>query len=136
MKTILTALLAGLLFGAGLTISTMTDPQRVLAFLDIFGQWDPTLAFVMGGALCIYLPVYQWVIKPRQRTLLNTPCHLPQNHKVDKRLVTGAMIFGIGWGLSGICPGPALTNLTGDTQSILYFILPMLAGLKLSEKWL
>ena len=136
MKTVLSALLAGLLFGAGLTVSTMTDPLRVLAFLDIFGQWDPTLAFVMGGALCVYLPAYQFIIKPRNQTLLNSAFHIPQKSRADARLVAGAILFGIGWGLAGICPGPALTNLTGDTQTILYFVLPMLAGLKLSDKWL
>lgn len=105
MKTVLSALLAGLLFGAGLTVSTMTDPLRVLAFLDIFGQWDPTLAFVMGGALCVYLPAYQFIIKPRNQTLLNSAFHIPQKSRVDARLVAGAILFGIGWGLAGICPG-------------------------------
>ncbi|QPG04551.1 YeeE/YedE family protein [Salinimonas marina] len=129
MRFILTALLAGFLFGAGLTISMMTDPARVLGFLDIFGAWDPTLAFVMAGALAIYMPIYQFYIKPRGRTVFNEPCQLPETKQVDKPLITGAVLFGVGWGLSGICPGPGLANLSGGQPAIYVFILTMLLGM-------
>ncbi|MBD3584869.1 YeeE/YedE family protein [Salinimonas sp. HHU 13199] len=129
MKQMLTALIAGLLFGAGLTISTMVDPLRVLAFLDVFGDWDPTLAFVMGGALTVYLPVYQFFIKPSKRTLFNEPCHLPDKTRLDAPLLVGAILFGIGWGLSGICPGPGIANLTQGSVEIFVFIAALLIGM-------
>lgn len=129
MRSMMTALLAGLLFGAGLTISTMVDPLRVLAFLDISGDWDPTLAFVMAGALCVYLPLYQWLVRPTRQTLLGEPCQLPDKTRLDKPLLTGAVLFGIGWGLSGICPGPGLANLTQGSANILVFIAALLIGM-------
>ena len=129
MKQSLTALIAGLLFGAGLTVSTMVDPLRVLAFLDVFGDWDPTLAFVMGGALAVYLPVYQFFIRPAGRTLFNEPCHLPDKKKLDAPLLGGAIMFGVGWGLSGICPGPGIANLTQGSVEIFVFITALLIGM-------
>ena len=135
MIKLITALIAGLLFGAGLTISTMVDPVRVLGFLDIFGNWDPTLIFVMGGALLVYLPVYQLVIKKQKRTLLNEPCELPQSTKLDRPLVIGAVTFGVGWGLSGICPGPGLANLSGGETDIYIFVGSMLIGMLLHHQW-
>lgn len=134
MKTVIIALIAGLLFGAGLTISTMVDPARVLGFLDVFGSWDPTLAFVMGGGLAVYLPIYQLVIKPRKRTVFNTPCHIPESNKIDARLVIGSILFGLGWGLSGICPGPGITNLSGAEHGILVFVITMLFGMMAASK--
>ncbi|WP_018981384.1 YeeE/YedE family protein [Salinimonas chungwhensis] len=129
MKQMITALIAGLVFGAGLTISTMVDPLKVLAFLDIFGNWDPTLAFVMGGALTVYLPIYQFYVRRAQRTLFNEPCHLPQKKKLDGPLLLGAVLFGVGWGLSGICPGPGLANLSQGSTEILVFIVALLIGM-------
>ncbi|GGW88748.1 YeeE/YedE family protein [Alteromonas halophila] len=135
MLKLLTALMSGLLIGAGLTISTMVDPKRVLGFLDILGNWDPTLIFVMGGALLVYMPVYQLYIKKHKTTLLSEPCQIPDNHKADKSLVVGAILFGIGWGLSGICPGPGLANLSGGNEKIFAFVLSMLIGMLAHHWW-
>lgn len=134
MKHNLTALIAGLLFGAGLTISTMVDPARVLAFLDIFGAWDPTLAFVMLGGIAVYLPGYHFLVKPRRKTLLDGPFHVPQKESLDKPLIIGSTLFGLGWGLSGICPGPGLTNLSGGLPAIWLFVLCMLVGMLVASK--
>jgi uncharacterized membrane protein YedE/YeeE len=129
MKQVFTASFAGLLFGAGLTISTMVYPARVLSFLDIFGNWDPTLAFVMAGGLFVYLPIFYFYIKPQSTTLFGESFQLPNKQGIDTRLVIGAVIFGIGWGLSGICPGPAVTNLSGGLTETLMFIFSMLLGM-------
>jgi uncharacterized membrane protein YedE/YeeE len=116
----LTALLAGILFGSGLLLSRMCDPQRVLAFLDVAGRWNPALAFTMGGAILVAAPAFFYV-RSRHANLIGTITELPDRFKIDGRLVTGSAIFGIGWGLSGICPGPGLLLLTGGTiQSIMY----------------
>ena len=134
MKQILIGLVTGLLFGAGLTISTMVDPQRVLAFLDIFGNWDPTLAFVMGGGLIEYLPIYYGVVNKRKTTFFSTPCDIPSNQVIDKKLIIGAALFGIGWGVSGICPGPAMTNISSLNSGILVFVIMMLIGFFIGKK--
>ncbi len=105
----LVALLCGLIFGAGLTVSGMTDPARVAGFLDLFGAWDPTLAFVMGGALAVAVPGFQWLLR-RPRPQLDERFHLPTRQGIDRDLWLGAALFGIGWGLSGFCPGPALAG--------------------------
>lgn len=129
MQQFISALIAGVLFGAGLTVSMMTDPVRVLDFLDVTGAWDPTLAFVMAGALAIYMPIYHFYVKPRARTVFGEPCQLPAATALDTPLVSGAGLFGIGWGLSGICPGPGITNLTGGDPTIFMFIGCMLLGM-------
>lgn len=129
MKLIFSALLAGLLFGAGLTISTMVDPVVVIGFLDIFGDWDPTMAFVMAGGLAVYLPAFYLLIKPQSKTLFGEPCELPNKQHIDSKLLIGAVTFGIGWGFSGICPGPAITNLSGGLTETLVFVLCMLLGM-------
>lgn len=134
MKQIFFALIAGLLFGIGLTVSTMVDPVRVLGFLNIFGDWDPTLAFVMAGGLAVYLPVFYLYVKPRQTTVFGEPCQIPQKSQIDKPLLMGSTIFGIGWGLSGICPGPALANLSGGVTGIWVFVVTMLLGMILASK--
>jgi uncharacterized membrane protein YedE/YeeE len=132
------ALVSGLLFGIGLTVSTMVDPARVIAFLDIFGKWDPTLAFVMLGGISVYVPVYWMFVKPKNRTILGGSLHLPTKTGVDKSLILGAVIFGIGWGISGICPGPGMTNMTSGDFTIYAYLVSMLIGMigasKLSEK--
>ncbi len=135
MIKVITALISGLLFGAGLTISMMVDPARVLGFLDIFGNWDPTLMFVMGGALLVYMPVYQLYIKKHKETVFSEPCQIPEKTALDRPLVTGAIAFGIGWGLSGICPGPGLTNLSGAQPGIYAFVVSMLIGMLVYDKW-
>lgn len=133
MKQIIFGLLSGLLFGAGLTISTMVDPQRVISFLDIFGRWDPSLAFVMAGALLVYLPFYFLWVNPQKLTIFSETCDIPTNKSVDKKLIVGASLFGIGWGLSGICPGPALTNISAMEPGVIVFIVTMYLGFTLGH---
>ena len=123
------ALLCGALFGAGLAVGGMTDPGRILAFLDVLGAWDPTLLFVMGGALAVTLPGYAWAM--RGRPVLEASFDLPATRAIDARLVGGASLFGIGWGLVGYCPGPAVASLWQPTTELAVFILMMLAGMGL-----
>jgi len=126
----LAALAAGLLFGLGLIISGMADPAKVLGFLDLAGQWDPSLALVMGGAIAIGLPAFT-LARKRHRTLLGEPMQLPTARTIDRRLVLGSLLFGIGWGIAGICPGPALVLLGMASGKGLAFVLAMLAGMLL-----
>ncbi|MIL09622.1 YeeE/YedE family protein [Salmonella enterica subsp. enterica] len=118
----------GLLFGLGLVISGMANPAKVLNFLDLAGSWDPSLIFVMGGALAVTLVGYRLVFG-RGRPLFAPQFSLPTKRDIDPQLVAGAGIFGIGWGLSGLCPGPALTALHIGSAPVLAFILAMLAGI-------
>lgn len=123
----LTALLAGLLFGLGLLVSRMCDPQRVLAFLDVAGRWNPALAFTMGGAILVAAPAF-WYVRRHHGALLGEPFELPDRFKINVPLITGSAIFGLGWGLSGICPGPSLLLLTGGTVQSLVFVAGVIAG--------
>lgn len=126
------SLLAGLLFGVGLIVSGMTNPAKIIGFLDLFGKWDPSLAFVMGGALLVASIAFRFAGK-RQRALLGTPMNIPTKRDIDRRLVLGNLTFGIGWGLAGYCPGPAVTSLaTGGSKPWIFF-LAMLAGMALFE---
>ena len=127
--TQLVALLAGLLFGLGMMVSGMVDPHRVLGFLDIAGAWDPSLMFVMGGALAVFLPVYFLVIKKRSAPVCSEKFEMSNSTVIDKKLVTGAALFGLGWGIAGICPGPAVTSTLGLNPSMLVFIVTMLVGM-------
>jgi uncharacterized membrane protein YedE/YeeE len=124
------ALLAGVLFGAGLALSGMVDPARVRGFLDLFGAWDPTLAFVMGGAI---VPMaLAWRVRARlPAPLLAASFNVPATGSIDRRLAAGALIFGIGWGISGLCPGPALADLALAPRPALLFVGAMLAGMAL-----
>jgi uncharacterized membrane protein YedE/YeeE len=122
------ALLAGVLFGAGLTVSDMVNPERVQNFLDIAGSWDPTLMFVMGGALAVALPGYRLVLG-RPAPLSASAFHLPAARDVDGRLIGGAALFGIGWGLAGICPGPAFADIVTFAPGVFVFIAAMLAAM-------
>ncbi|MCB5187107.1 YeeE/YedE family protein [Methylobacillus caricis] len=126
----ITALLAGLLFGLGLIVSGMTNPQKVLAFLDITDQWDPSLAFVMLGAIPVMALAYR-LMGTRRHTCLQQEIHIPSNRQLDAKLVAGAVIFGIGWGLVGYCPGPALASLLTGHGSPVVFSLAMVAGMLL-----
>lgn len=126
----LAALAAGLLFGLGLIVSGMADPAKVLGFLDLAGQWDPSLALVMSGAIAIGLPAFT-LARKRQRTLLGEPMQLPTARTIDRRLVLGSLLFGVGWGIAGICPGPALVLLGMASGKGLAFVLAMLAGMLL-----
>lgn len=122
------ALVAGVIFGLGLGISGMIDPAKVIGFLDITGRWDPSLALVMGGAVLVSFPAFQWAIHGHQRPLLADGFHLPSWTEIDKPLVIGAAVFGIGWGLSGFCPGPAIAALGSLQWPVFGFVLAMMAG--------
>lgn len=121
-------LLLGLLFGIGLVISGMADPAKVLNFLDLAGTWDPSLAFVMGGAVIVAFFGYRFALG-RKRPLLAPDFQLPTRRAIDGRLVAGAAIFGLGWGLGGFCPGPALTSLGLAETGTLVFVPAMFAGM-------
>lgn len=121
------AFAAGIIFGLGLSISEMINPARVTGFLDIAGRWDPTLMFVMGGALAITLPGYALILR-RSQPLLDGEFYLPMKRAIDRPLILGAAIFGIGWGLGGFCPGPALAALSTGSSGVILFVLAMIAG--------
>ena len=125
---ILMGLAAGLIFGIGLVISGMTNPAKVLNFLDVAGTWDPSLAFVMGGASVVTFLGYRWVLN-RPAPVLAEAFSLPTARQIDGRLLGGAALFGIGWGIGGFCPGPAWTALTLLAPGTLIFLPMMLAGL-------
>ncbi len=127
----LIAALCGLLFGAGLILSGMTNPAKVLGFLDLTGHWDPSLARVMAGAIGVGLLPFQW-LRRRDQSLCRTPLHLPAMHWQGKRrLIAGSVLFGIGWGLAGFCPGPALVGLASAWGPALLFCVGMFAGFAL-----
>lgn len=132
MLNILVALLAGLVFGLGLILSGMADPAKVLGFLDLAGAWDPSLAFVMAGAIAVGLVAFG-VAARRRTTLLGGPLKLPTARQIDRRLVGGSLLFGIGWGVAGFCPGPALVALGMGQGRAGVFVLAMLAGMLLFE---
>ncbi|MFL6682466.1 MAG: DUF6691 family protein [Burkholderiaceae bacterium] len=125
---ILTSLLAGLVFGIGLILSGMADPTKVLGFLDLAGRWDPSLAFVMAGAIGVGLAAFA-IAGRRTTSLLGAPMRLPASRRVDTRLVAGSVLFGVGWGIAGFCPGPALTALGMGQPKAIVFVLAMLAGM-------
>jgi uncharacterized membrane protein YedE/YeeE len=124
----LTALLAGLLFGTGLLISGMLDPANVLGFLDFFGAWRPQLALVLGGAVVVAAPAFLFV-RRRGRSALGAPVELPDRRRIDLPLVAGAAVFGIGWGLAGICPGPGIALLATGKLLVLAFMAAVVAGM-------
>jgi uncharacterized membrane protein YedE/YeeE len=127
-RKLLPPLVSGTLFGAGLTISGMTDPARVRGFLDVFGVWDPTLVFVMGGAVLVM--AVAWRIRRRMGSpIFAERFSLPDRNDLDGRLIAGSILFGIGWGIAGLCPGPAIASLALSPLSVLPFVLAMLAGM-------
>ena len=128
----ISALVAGLVFGLGLTISEMVNPAKVLAFLDLFGNWDPSLAFVMGGALIITAIGYRLVWTQTKPVFANT-FQVPGNRAIDSRLAVGAVLFGMGWGLVGLCPGPAISALSFGGTSVYLFLGAMGIGMILFE---
>ncbi|EAR49535.1 hypothetical protein OG2516_12854 [Oceanicola granulosus HTCC2516] len=123
------ALLSGLLFGLGLIVSGMADPAKVLNFLDLFGSWDPSLAFVMGGAILVTAPGFAWLTRTRSRPFFDTSFRIPDKRDLDPKLLSGAVVFGTGWGLGGFCPGPALTALPIAASGTLIFVPFMLIGM-------
>lgn len=124
------AFVAGLVFGIGLVISRMANPAKVLGFLDLAGPWDPSLALVMAGAIAVGAPAFA-VAGRRAVTLLRTPMLLPAVREIDRRLVLGSLLFGIGWGLAGFCPGPAIVAFGAGFDKATVFVIAMLAGMLL-----
>lgn len=129
------ALLAGALFGFGLALSGMMQPDKVIGFLNITGNWDASLMLVMGGALCVFTPGYHFLIKNRKTALSGKPIQLPTKKTLDSELIVGAVIFGAGWGLAGICPGPAIAMSILAGWPVLGFIMAMSAGMWIAGKW-
>ena len=132
MLPIFSAFATGLVFGIGLIIAGMADPQKVLGFLDIGGHWDPSLALVMVGAIAVAAIAFRIAAK-RRRSLLGLPLQLPATREIDGRLAGGSILFGIGWGLAGICPGPALVLLGAGMSKGAVFVLAMLCGMVVFE---
>jgi uncharacterized protein len=131
---IIASLLSGLVFGAGLLISGMVQPTKVLGFLDIFGAWDPSLAVVMAAALAVSVPGFR-LANGRSRPLLADQSFWPTRNQIDRPLIMGAALFGIGWGLVGLCPGPALESLATLSPGILVFVAAMAGGMTLHDFW-
>jgi len=134
MPMMLASFLSGLIFGAGLLISGMTQPEKVLGFLDIFGAWDATLAFVMAGAVAVTSLGFA-LAKRRGAPVLAAKLQWPTRSDIDAPLVVGAALFGAGWGLVGLCPGPALVNLAGFGLPIIVFVVAMAAGMLGNDLW-
>ncbi len=126
----LAALACGSVFGLGLAISGMMNPAKVIGFLDVAGSWDPTLAFVMGGALLVAVPAYRLILGQR-RPVLDSGFSLPAKTRPDTPLIVGSAIFGVGWGLVGFCPGPAVAAIVTGLPAVLGFVAAMLAGMAL-----
>ena len=127
IPALLSALVAGLLFGTGLIVSGMTDPRNVLAFLDITGNWNPGLAVVMATAIAITAPAL-WLLKKRGKTLAGESCDIANRNPIDTSLVVGAVLFGVGWGMSGICPRPAISLLAFWPQYLPIYLLALFVG--------
>lgn len=128
MPVTIYALLSGLIFGAGLTVSRMIDPSKVIGFLDVAGNWDPSLAFVMGGALLVTIPAFA-IAKKREKTVSGLGFDLPNRSDIDIPLVLGAILFGVGWGIGGFCPGPGLSALAFGLTKPMIFVGSMIAGM-------
>ncbi|WP_137921944.1 DUF6691 family protein [Hydrogenophaga sp. 2FB] len=124
----ITEFLIGLLFGLGLLLSGMTDPAKILGFLDLFGLWDPSLALVMAGAVGVGFFAFA-LIRKRTTNLLGGALHLPRSNQIDRRLLIGGLVFGVGWGLAGFCPGPALVSTAAGEIKALVFVAAMVAGM-------
>jgi len=129
---IVSAFIVGLVFGIGLIVAGMTNPAKVQGFLDLAGHWDPSLAFVMGGAILVGLVAFRFAGR-RERSLLGQAMRLPAATRIDRRLVLGGLAFGVGWGLAGFCPGPALASLATGSGKARIFTVAMLAGMLLFE---
>ena len=128
MRQVATAFVCGLLFGIGLIVSQMSNPAKVIGFLDITGQWDPSLAFVMAGAVAVFALGYRLALR-RSAPVLDKSFALPGKTNVDKALISGSLLFGLGWGLAGLCPGPAIVSSSFGDPRIWMFIVAMLSGM-------
>lgn len=131
---VVTAFIAGLIFAIGLGVAGMTLPQKVLAFLDVAGAWDPSLLLVMVAAIAVYMPAY-WLIVRRDKPVLESHFALPKQQDLDPRLITGAVLFGVGWGIAGLCPGPAAVGLATLKPEIVAFFAAMLGGMLSVRLW-
>ena len=134
MKNVI-AFVSGILFAAGLCISGMTEPMKVQNFLDFSGRWDPSLAFVMGGAILVHLGAAQWA-KQARKPIVALRFVWPEETAIDSRLVLGAALFGVGWGLSGYCPGPALVSIGAASRPLLAFLAAMALGTIVGRKFI
>ncbi len=130
----LIASVSGLLFGLGLIAGGMTDPAKVKGFLDLFGQWDPSLALVMGGGIAVGLVAFA-VARRRLRSWTGEHMELPTSTRIDWRLISGGLLFGIGWGIAGFCPGPALVAMASGLGSAWIFGFAMVAGMLIHDRW-
>jgi hypothetical protein len=128
----LSAFGVGLVFGIGLVISGMTDPSKIIGFLDLAGPWDPSLALVMGGAVAVGFVAFRFA-RRRTAAFLGGAMHLPTARQIDRRLVAGSLVFGIGWGLAGYCPGPAVVSVGMGQDKAIVFVVAMLAGMAIYE---
>jgi len=133
LSNLIIIIASGILFGLGLSVSEMVDPARVLGFLNVLGPWDPTLIFVMGGALTVAVPGFQYA-RLMHKPVLGMSFSMPGKKDLDKKLILGAVLFGMGWGLAGICPGPSLVALNALDGRIVLFVVALLAGLLFPDK--
>jgi len=131
MMGLIIGLVSGSLFGAGLVVAQMTDPSRVLGFLDVLGHWDPRLGLVMLGAIAVHAPCVMWA-RRRRESVVSGAAHLPTQTRIDVRLVSGAAVFGVGWGLAGYCPGPAIVAASTN-PSALVFAVSMIGGMLIHD---
>ena len=129
----LVALFCGTIFGIGLVISQMVNPAKVLGFLNVFGEWDPSLAFVMIGALIISSPLFH-LFKNKEKPIFSTSFSISENKEIDKRLIFGSILFGAGWGLAGLCPGPAISSIALLNISSVTFVFSMFIGFFIASK--
>ena len=134
MKAALASFGSGALFGVGLIVAGMTKPEKVVGFLDFTGSWDPSLMFVMGGAVMVHFVLFR-VIRRLPTPVFDTKFHIPTRRDLDARLLLGAALFGIGWGLGGFCPGPGLVSLASGSLAPLVFVLAMTAGMLVQRTW-
>lgn len=135
MNRNIVSIISGILFGLGMNISGMVNPENIIGFLDIFGNWKPELIFVMGGALAVFTPIYHFVIKKKSHALNGEEFSFPKNKKIDKKLITGSAIFGLGWGLGGFCPGPVVASFMSFSPIIFIFFISMILGMYLAIKF-
>ena len=127
------SLLCGIIFGIGLIISEMINPEKVLGFLNLFGEWDPSLAFVMIGALIVSSPLFH-LFKNKEKPIFSTSFSISENKEIDKRLIIGSILFGAGWGLVGLCPGPAISSIALFNVSSVTFVFSMFIGFYIASK--